>query len=213
MHTDTPSYAQIESLIARRRFAVAIATLCGWVQHAPGDARAWSLLGQAYTESGHQHAAIAALDRALLAGEEDADAVVLAGTCEALGVTNLRLGRHEFAREWLHRALQHLDAADDPADNEAVAGMRGSILRNLAMSLMMTGREDESRFLLEEAVTDSPRDVLTLYALSAQYINARRYAEASPLVEALLSQPELPEWIRESAERGRTIIRAHAGVA
>ena len=211
MTFDTPTYQELETLIARRRFTLAIVTLCGWVQNEPSNARAWSLLGQAYTESGHQSAALAALDRALLVGEETADPMVLAGACEALGVTHLRMGNHPEARSWLHRALSHLGTSQTaPADE---AGMRGSVLRNLAMSLMMNSREDEARFLLEEAMVDSPRDVLTLYALSAQYINAERYADASPLVEELLAQPELPEWIRESAERGRSIIRAQADVA
>tara|TARA_B100000614_G_scaffold244307_1_gene248317 strand:+ start:580 stop:1143 length:564 start_codon:yes stop_codon:yes gene_type:complete len=187
-------------MIARRHFAPAIALLSGAVASDPSDARAWSLLGQCYTEAGHQTSAIAALMRAVILDDESG------ATCEALGVAWLRRGDIDTARSWFHRGLRALERS---SDRDARA-QRGSIMRNIAMALVMERRQREARFLLEEAIEESPDDLLTLHALSAQYINDGRYVDAAPLVDRILEQPELPDWIRESAEQGREIIRTRS---
>jgi Flp pilus assembly protein TadD len=196
MDSDTVSYREIEAMISRRHFASAIAVLSGSVRNDPTDPRGWSLLGQAYTESGHQNAAVAALMRAVLLDDESA------ATCEALGVAWLRQGDFETSRQWLHRGLTACRGRRD----SSVTQQCGSILRNLAMGLVMEQRFHEAQFLLEEAIEESPEDLLTLHALSAQYINSERFEDASPLVDRILSQPELPEWLRQAAEHRRSII-------
>ncbi len=196
MNSDAVTYTEIEDMISHRHFSSAIAVLSGMVQENPADPTAWSLLGQSYTEAGHQQAAVAALTRAVLLDDESP------ATCEALGVAWLREGDFQTSREWLHRGLSACRASK----GECSAQQRGSILRNLAMGLIMEQRYDEAQFLLEEAIEDSPQDLLTLHALSAQYINSERYEEASPLVDRILSQPELPEWLRTAAEHRRSII-------
>ncbi|MFW5693924.1 MAG: tetratricopeptide repeat protein, partial [Alkalispirochaeta sp.] len=161
MNSDTVTYIEIEGMIARRHFSSAITILSGMVLDNPTDPRGWSLLGQSYTEAGHQQAAVAALMRAVLLDDESP------ATCEALGVAWLRQGEFDTSREWLHRGL----AACTTTNDDGSAQQRGSILRNLAMGLIMEQRFSEAQFLLEEAVDASPQDILTLHALSAQYIN------------------------------------------
>ncbi len=200
MDSDAVTYTEIEDLIARRHFASAITVLSGIVLDAPTEARGWSLLGRSYTEAGHQQAAVAALMRAVLLDDESP------ATCEALGVTWLRQGDFETARDWLHRAL----AACRVQTHGEAAKQRGSILRNIAMGLIMEQRYGEAQFLLEEAVSESPEDLLTLHALSAQYINSERYDEASPLVDRILSQPKLPDWLKKAAEHRKNIIGGNA---
>ena len=199
MDSDTVTYTEIEDLIARRHFASAITVLSGIVTDAPTEARGWSLLGRSYTEAGHQQAAVAALMRAVLLDDESP------ATCEALGVAWLRQGDFQTSQEWLHHGL-----AASRGKKDGSAQQRGSILRNLAMGLIMEQRFSEAQFLLEEAVSESPADLLTLHALSAQYIDSERYDEASPLVDRILSQPQLPDWLKKAAEHRRNIITGNA---
>ena len=186
---------EIEQMIAHRHFASAIASLSALTDEEPADATWWSLLGQAYTEAGHQDSAIAALMRAVLLDDEGP------ATCEALGVAWLRRGDLETAKTWFHRGLQ----AVAPVGG-AESPLRGSLLRNLSMAVMAEERPTAARFLLEEAAEASPRDLLTLHALSAQYLHTQRFDDAERLVERILEQPQLPRWIRESAEHRRELI-------
>lgn len=204
MNTEDLTYEDIHQLLAQHRYSAAIATLSGIVLESPDDAQAWSLLGQAYTEAGFHTEAIAVLMRAVLLDDEGP------ATSEALGVAWLRRGELATARTWFHRALTALDAGDRGTNSR---GMRGSILRNLAMSLIMEEREQAARFLLEEAFEVNPADILTLHALSGIYINAGEYQEALPLVDTILGARDVPSWIRDAAQRGREIIGTHAGVA
>jgi len=199
MNSDAVTYTEIEDLIANRHFASAIAVLSGSVRENPTDPQGWSLLGQSYTEAGHQTAAVAALMRAVLLDDESP------ATCEALGVAWLRHGDFQTSRDWLHRGLAACRASGSTSSSQ----QRGSILRNLAMGLIMEQRFQEAQFLLEEAIEDSPGDLLTLHALSAQYVSTERFAEASPLVDRILAQPELPEWLKKAAEHRRGIITAN----
>ncbi|MEX2444276.1 MAG: tetratricopeptide repeat protein [Alkalispirochaeta sp.] len=200
MDSDAVTYIEIEDMIARRHFSSAIAVLSGIVLENPTDSRGWSLLGQGYTEAGHQKTAVAALMRAVLLDDESP------ATCEALGVAWLRQGDFDTSRQWLHRGL----AACRSGNHDDSAHQRGSILRNLAMGLIMEQRFPAAEFLLEEAIEESPKDLLTLHALSAQYINNERYDDASPLLDQILSQPQLPEWLRQAAEYRRDIIAGNA---
>lgn len=145
-----PTLVEAEAHMARGRLTIAIALLSGLVRAEPGNARAWSLLGTCYTESGHQDQAIAALMRALLLDEETAT------TYEALGCAWLRQNELEEARRWLHAAL-----GADPTQRE-----RASILRNLAMALLKERRHTAAQFLLEESLEHDHTDSLTRHALS-----------------------------------------------
>ena len=107
MSSEFVPYETAESMIARRHFAPAIALLSGAVASDPSDARAWSLLGQCYTEAGHQTSAIAALMRAVILDDESG------ATCEALGVAWLRRGDIDTARSWFHRGLRALERSSD----------------------------------------------------------------------------------------------------
>lgn len=179
-----------KTLLTRRHFASALATLSGLVLEDPLDAEAWVLLGTCYTETGHHKQAIAALMRAVIL-DEDGPA-----TCEALGCAWLRRDNEEEAKRWFHRGL-----ASDPTDRE-----RASILRNLSMALYRESRLEAARFLLEETIAIEPYDVLALHALAALYMNGGRHEEARELLNRLLSVPRLPAWLRETSEERLALI-------
>ncbi len=180
----------VKTLLTRRHFSSAIATLSGLVLEDPFDAESWILLGTCYTETGHHKRAVAALMRAVIL-DEDGPA-----TCEALGCAWLRQDNEEEAKRWFHRGL-----AAHPTDRE-----RASILRNLSMVLYRESRLDEARFLLEETIAIEPYDVLALHALAALYMNGSRHSEARELLNRLLSVPQLPAWLRETSEERLALI-------
>ena len=183
-----------KTLVSRRHFASAIATLSGLLLEDPFNTEGWVLLGTCYTETGHHKRAVATLMRAVIL-DEDGPA-----TCEALGCAWLRQDNQEEAKRWFHRGL-----ASNPTDRA-----RASILRNLSMALYRESRPQAAQFLLEETIALEPYDVLALHALAALYINDERHDDARELLNTLLSVPQLPAWIRETSEERLALIGEQA---
>ncbi|POQ98973.1 hypothetical protein AU468_11315 [Alkalispirochaeta sphaeroplastigenens] len=205
-----------QHLVSRRFFTRAIAELCRVVLDEPHRADAWCYLGICYTETGHQKEAIAALTTAWALGSTSFEVP------EALGCACLRRGDLDAAEEWFLRALRELSLhpqgspregqpdelpSGETAAEEARVG-RGSILRNLAMARIYRGNPEDARFLLEEALEETPDDMLALHALSALQMQLNNPEAARKNIEIILATPQAPRWLRTVAERNYATLQA-----
>ena len=181
------NYQEAVTALSKRNFVPAIAVFLGNLAYNPNDGHGWMHLGIAYTETGHQEAALEALHRADLLIEA-------APLSEALGCAYMRIDKLELARNYLEEAI-------------ALPDCPSSAYRNLGVVMLRLGDAASAEALIDIALDCAPDDAQTLYArtllLDRRYRLGDLRAKEMLLnaLEDLLRRPGAPVEIRHGATR------------